>query len=242
MGLQKNLCESDGLVLKILALDTTSNVGSIALLENENVLEQVFWENASSHTSVLAIELRKILSKASLPLDEIDLWAVSQGPGSFTGLRIALAFVKGITLMNEKPVLGISTLEAMRMLNPEHQTTLTCPVLDARRGQVFAAVYRAGECLLEEACYEPRKYFEQVKSIIDSESVIPYFVGNGTEIYVKDFQDVFVSNSFKIIDKFNLSLSECVARTALLKLQQGLAPAQSSSLRAHYLRSSAAEG
>ncbi len=227
--------------MKILALDTTSNIGSIALLEDENLIAEQSWENPSSHTSVLPVQLKKILEQTQSSLNEIDFYAVAKGPGSFTGIRIGLAFVKGLTLLNEKPVMGISTLEAMSLAYP---TALTCPILDARREQIFAAAYDSQFSLQElfpEGAYNPLDFFKEIKALSEKKSILPLFIGSGSESYSEELHKVFGSKPFKIEVKMKIPLARIIALKAF-KSKKEIPPFISSQeLSPYYLRGAAVE-
>lgn len=226
--------------MKILALDTTSNLGSVALLENETVLKEISWENPSSHTALLPLQLKKILEQTKVPLDEMDFFAVAKGPGSFTGIRVGLAFVKGLTLLSEKPVLGISTLETLGNISP---IGLVGPILDARREQIFGALYRhsaeALEILIQEQAEFPEKFFEKIKNLQKTESHPLVFLGNGAKKYA-DFIRKEWGESAQIISEIP-PLASFIGRLAFNKFKQGLTSASGIDLLPSYLRESAAE-
>ena len=126
----------------ILALDTSSPAGSLALLRDANVLsERVSTDHEPYSASVLR-ETRELLDGARISLEEIDLFAVDAGPGSFTGLRVGLTTVKGWAEVLGKPVAAVSGLEAMAaQVSPSLAAgSLVAAVMDARRGQIFGAV------------------------------------------------------------------------------------------------------
>lgn len=125
-----------------LALDTSSEIGSIALAHGDRLLEQARLEAPGGFGQTLFGELEALLTRQNVRLSDIDLYAAGKGPGSFTGVRIALAAVKGLAEVNGKPVIGVSNLAALAEFGSEE---LRAPVFDARRGEVFAALYdRAG--------------------------------------------------------------------------------------------------
>ncbi len=130
----------------ILALDTTSEFGSVALrCHGQTVAEQTLHApEGFAHLIFQAIE--KLLSAAGIALDEIDCFAAASGPGSFTGVRIGLSAVKGLAEGMGKPAVGVSNLRAMSSFgNLAHRAV----VLDARRGEVFGAVYDSNLKIVE---------------------------------------------------------------------------------------------
>lgn len=125
----------------ILALDTSSLSGSVAALRDETLLGVVSTRGLENYSSRLFRHLDFLLQDLSLGLKDFDLFAVSAGPGSFTGLRVGLAAAKGWAEVYSKPVAGISALEAVAAQSPSRAPILV-PVLDARRSQFYFGVYR----------------------------------------------------------------------------------------------------
>ena len=127
--------------MKILALDSTALTASVALCEDQTLLAEYTVENGNTHSQTLLPMVESILSMFELTTDEIDLFAASAGPGSFTGVRIGAATVKGLAFDTQKPCLGVSTLEALAE-NLSMMNGLVCPVMNARRKQVYTALFR----------------------------------------------------------------------------------------------------
>ena len=124
--------------MTLLGLDLTSEFGSLAIRRGgETLLEQSI-ESRTGFAHLVFPAIQKILGEAGLSLSEVDCFAVSTGPGAFTGLRVALAATKGLADVRGKPALGVSKLRAMASFGTEAHRLV---MLDARRGEVFAAVY-----------------------------------------------------------------------------------------------------
>lgn len=121
-----------------LAVDTVGEIGSIALAEDDRILGQVRLESPGGFGQTLFGELGKLLAHCGVRLADVELYAAGCGPGSFTGVRIGLAAVKGLAEVTGKPALGISNLAA---LAASGSGELRAPVIDARRGEVFTAVF-----------------------------------------------------------------------------------------------------
>jgi tRNA threonylcarbamoyladenosine biosynthesis protein TsaB len=125
----------------ILALDTSTPAGSVAVLRGERVLGAVSAWKEETYSSRMFRHLEFLLSELSLGLERFDLFAVAAGPGSFTGLRVGLTAVKGWAEVYGKPIAAISSLEAVAA-QAHSQLPILVPVLDARRGQVYFGFYR----------------------------------------------------------------------------------------------------
>jgi tRNA threonylcarbamoyladenosine biosynthesis protein TsaB len=128
----------------ILALDTSSPSGSVAVLRDERIIGSVSMWTDEVYSARMFRHVEFLLRELSLRLDEFDLFAVAAGPGSFTGLRVGLAAVKGWAEVYQKPVAAISGLEAVA-IQSHSRVPLLVPVLDARRGQVYFGFYRRAD-------------------------------------------------------------------------------------------------
>jgi tRNA threonylcarbamoyladenosine biosynthesis protein TsaB len=151
----------NGAVL-ILALDTSSNAGSLAVLRDEKLIGLVSTLGQETYSSRMFRHLEFLLRDLSLKLEQFDLFAVSAGPGSFTGLRVGLTAAKGWAEVYNKPVVGVSVLEAIAAQSNSAAAVLV-PAFDARRGEVYFGVYRRGKHLLaregEECVLRPEDFF-----------------------------------------------------------------------------------
>src|ERR1700751_4685062 len=156
----------------VLALDTSSPSGSLAVLRDEKVVGVVSTATGEVYSSRMFRELEFLLGELSLRMEEFELFAVAAGPGSFTGLRVGLAAVKGWAEVYRKPIAAVSALEAVAV-QAHTNAGLIVPVLDARRGQVYFGLYRratggAGEIRLvldgEEYVMTPAEFFEALRN------------------------------------------------------------------------------
>lgn len=127
--------------MKILAIDSTAIVASVALCDDEKLVALYTVNNGNTHSETLLPMVESALSVSKLTVDDIGLFAVSEGPGSFTGVRIGVATVKGLAFGREVPCVGVSTLEALAY-NLKGSKGIICPVMNARRNQVYNALFR----------------------------------------------------------------------------------------------------
>jgi tRNA threonylcarbamoyladenosine biosynthesis protein TsaB len=125
----------------ILAVDTTHEFGSLALLRGPDVLEETLLHSPEGFGQILFGRLAELLARNGCAVADVDCFASASGPGSFTGVRIGLAAVKGLAEASGKPVVAVSNLAAMATFG---SAALRAVVLDARRGEVYGAVYTAG--------------------------------------------------------------------------------------------------
>lgn len=157
-----------------LAIDTSTLAGSIAVLRDDYVLGMVGASADETYSSRLFRHLRFLLAELHLSLDQFDFFSVASGPGSFTGLRVGLAAVKGWAEAFSKPVAGVSALAAVAS-QATAQAPLVVSLIDARRGQVFGAVYeRKGQELVlrgEERVLTPEEFFASLGEWVGEEPV-----------------------------------------------------------------------
>lgn len=125
----------------ILALDSTAVVASVAVCRDEAPIATFTVKNGNTHSETLLPMVEAALKAAGVTVSEIDLFACSEGPGSFTGVRIGAATVKGLAFGRGKNCLGVSTLEALAE-NVTFFDGVICPVMNARRGQVYNALFK----------------------------------------------------------------------------------------------------
>lgn len=128
-----------------LNIDTATEQASVCLSEDDRILDMQISADQKNHASFLQPAIQKLLQKTGIQLSEIDAVTVTGGPGSYTGLRVGLASAKGICFTLNKPLIIINTLEVMATAAKEGESKedkfLICPMIDARRMEVFTAVY-----------------------------------------------------------------------------------------------------
>lgn len=130
--------------MKILALDSSGIVASVAVLEDDTLLAEYTVNYKKTHSQTLLPMLDEVVRMTELDLESIDAIAVAAGPGSFTGLRIGSATAKGLGLALNKPLIGVPTVEALAY-NLFGTQGMVCPIMDARRSQVYTGIYRFEE-------------------------------------------------------------------------------------------------
>lgn len=167
--------------MKILALESSAVAASAAVCEDEFLLAQVFQNSGLTHSRTLLPMVESMLDNCGLSLDQIELIAVASGPGSFTGLRIGLAAAKGLAWAGEKRCCGVSTLEAMAW-NAACADGLICCAMDARRKQVYNALFRARDGELERLTEDRAISLEALFAQLDELGETPLLVGDGAEL------------------------------------------------------------
>ena len=174
----------------ILSIETSTTVCSVALSDGglTVVEEKLFLEK--SHSNLLTLVIESIMKHAGLKLGELDAVAVSKGPGSYTGLRIGVSIAKGVCYALDKPLLSVNTLKAMaHEVNQFNvQGSLLCPMIDARRMEVYTALYDGG---LKEIQATSAKILDEGSFSEPLRDTSMLFFGNGSD----KFSDLMKDNA-----------------------------------------------
>lgn len=132
----------------ILAVDTSGGVCSAAVLRDSKILSESYMNDKRTHSETIGPMIDFCLSCANIDIKEADLFACASGPGSFTGLRIGIGMMKAFAHASQKPVIGVNTLDALAF-NALGTDEIVCPIIDARRGEVYTATYKNGSRISE---------------------------------------------------------------------------------------------
>jgi len=150
----------------ILAVDTTTPSGSVALAEDGALLGEAAVESAATHSARLLRAGDFLLGAHGLGIEDVGAFAVAAGPGSFTGIRIGVGAVKSLAFASGRPVAPVSTLAALAAKLEGGPETLGCPLLDAKKGEIYAALFAAGPGGLAEVvpqgAYEPEAFLARL--------------------------------------------------------------------------------
>ncbi len=128
--------------MKILGIDTSTRISSLAIIENEEIVVELnINSNYKKTSSILVLAIQDLLKRVDWKLDELDGLAVSLGPGSFTGLRVGLGVVKGLSYATSLPVVGVNSLDVLAYSWKE-APFLICPLLECKKGELFYGVFK----------------------------------------------------------------------------------------------------
>lgn len=147
--------------MKVLAVETSTEIGGIALAEDEVLLGEITLYLQGKFSEGLVGALKWLLEATSVQLDEIEGIAVGLGPGSFTGLRVGLAFAKGLAFSLKKPLVGVPSMDAMAF--GIEKKGLICCLLDAKKGELYVALFKDGKPLGPVALLKPKEVLELLK-------------------------------------------------------------------------------
>ncbi len=226
--------------MKILAFDTSSVSGSIALVEDNTLVAELTSQSVAAHAVWLLPNIEGFLKGLALSVHDIDLFAVVSGPGSFTGLRIGVSAVKGLAWSSRKKVVGISSLYALA-LNARSALMPVCPVLDARKGEVYAALYRCGnggmENIMAESVITPAELCERIAASGIQTPVV--FSGSALNAYADDIKRMVKDALFAPEPLWHIRASNvALAAFEKLRTEEPLDPA---GLALVYLRKSVSQ-
>ncbi len=167
--------------MKLLAIDSSAKVAAAAICTEERILAETQLHTGLTHSQTLMPICKALLKTADISLEELDGFALSAGPGSFTGLRIGMAAVKGMAFAADKLCYPVSTLEALayNMLGFEG---LICPVMDARRGQVYNALFAATATAVKRLCDDRAIAITALAAELASHTAPIFLCGDGAEL------------------------------------------------------------
>lgn len=167
----------------ILALESSAKAASVALVQDGVLLSQSMQCSGLTHSRTLLPMAEDLIKNADASLEDVDVFAVSQGPGSFTGVRIGVAAVKGLAWASEKPVVGVSTLEAMAWQGlAAGEGRLVCCAMDARRSQVYNALFEIQDGKPVRLTEDRAISAEALISELSSNDAEPFLVGDGAAL------------------------------------------------------------
>ncbi len=224
--------------MKILGIETSGQVAGVAVAEDGKLLAEMNLSYKKEHSTTIMPMLDTLLNALNLQPSDIDLCAVTNGPGSFTGLRIGVATIKGFCFQS-KQVIPVPTLDALAY-NVYDQKNLVVPIMDARRNQVYTAVYYQGNRLTEYEALPLPELLQKVTEYGTNYHTGVVFLGDGVYAYgetLRAYTDLAVSFA---TENNCLQRASSVALLAFSLYEQGKA-CSAEELPIYYLRKSQAE-
>ncbi|MGC8796748.1 tRNA (adenosine(37)-N6)-threonylcarbamoyltransferase complex dimerization subunit type 1 TsaB [Thermodesulfovibrio sp. 3462-1] len=220
--------------MRILGIDTSTKFAGIAVLEDGKLIAQSTMQFMAGHSEKLLPEIAHVLEIMKIPIETIDYYAITAGPGSFTGLRVGVSTVKGFCFMTQKKVIPVSTLEVIAWSFPYCKYQI-CPILDARKSEVFAALFKWTETQIQRI---------KEDSVINLEALIQWikektvFIGSGAELYKEKLIEKLGNKAILLPQVYSLPDPAIVAFVALQRLKEAI---HAKDLKPVYLRKSEAE-
>ena len=204
--------------MKILSIDTASDVCGVSILENNNLIEKFDVITKESHSQRLMPIIENAFKKPKLTIDDIDLIVCDIGPGSFTGIRIGIATVKAFCDSKDIIPIGISSLEALAY-SIKNNSKIICSIINAKNDNCYFALYEKSKDNTLQTLIEPEaENIDTTLSILNSYNLdtlnnqIISFVGDGSKVYKDKILEVFsnsiiVDDKNDILDSYNLGLA-----------------------------------
>ena len=224
--------------MKILGIDTTGQTASAALIEGDKLIAEFTLNYKLTHSQTIMPMISEIIERTETKKEEIGCIACAAGPGSFTGLRIGAATAKGLALGLDCPIVAVPTLDALAF-NIYETDKIICPIMDARRGQVYAAFYMWEDdrlVRLTEHMAEPIEIIIEIAETFDGLEIV--FLGDGVPVHKEKLSEnpefLFAPASC------SLQRASSVASLGALMAEEGLAKS-GEEFELIYLRKSQAE-
>lgn len=209
--------------MKILAIDSSGLVASVAVVEDEVTLAEFTVNYKKTHSQTLLPMLENVREMIELNMETVDAVAVAAGPGSFTGLRIGSATAKGLALALEKPIIPVPTLEGLAY-NLYGTDKTVCPIMDARRAQVYTGIYefvRQGDTLSMLTCMEQSALdIHELIQKLNQRNREVIFLGDGVPVFCEAIkQEMKVPYLFAPAPMNRQRAAAVAARAAVLYAQ-----------------------
>ena len=223
--------------MKVLGIDTATMMGSIGLLDDNAVIAEYSLNIKATHSERLIPAADKLLKDAGIDLKDLDGFAVSIGPGSFTGLRIGLATIKGFAMGCSKPITAVSTLEALafNLAFAEHQV---CPILNARKNEVYTALFKSDRKGGMKRIVNDRA--ADINAVLNELNDDTIFLGDAVNLYRDIILEKLRDKAHFAAKTINMPSGASVAEIGLLKLKKGMIE-DASSLMPFYISRPVAE-
>ena len=218
----------------ILAFETSAKAASAALLRDGVLLGESYQNTGLTHSQTLLVMAQDLLAQCGLKVSDVTHVAVAEGPGSFTGIRIGVAAAKGLSWGGELPLCGVSTLEAMA-LSLGAWEGYVCPVMDARRSQVYNALFRAEKGKLTRLREDRAISLEELGKELETLELPVFLVGDGCYVAHKALPATVMPPEHKLHQR-----ASGVALAAAEKIARGEC-CDGAALTPNYLRLSQAE-
>ena len=222
----------------ILAFETTAKASSVALMQDGRLLAESYQNTGMTHSQTLLSMAQDMLKSSGLTPKDVQAVAVAAGPGSFTGVRIGVAAAKGFAWGGEVPCYGVSTLEAMARNLGVYEGFVVC-AMDARRSQVYNAVFSANQGELTRLCPDRAISLEELGAELKNYEKPIFLVGDGSILCYNQLKDQ-VSGLVLPPEHRRHQRAAGVALAAMEQIARG-EPADAAALTPNYLRLSQAE-
>ena len=210
--------------MKILGIDSSGLVASVAIVEDDRLVAEYNLQYKITHSQTLLPMLEEIRNRIHLDMQTIDAIAVAAGPGSFTGLRIGAATVKGLGLALGKPIIPVPTLEGMAY-NCYGTDLLVCPIMDARRNQVYTGLYsfeKEDRIRMKSVMEQTAVGFDELAAKLNVLGREVLFLGDGVPVFAEAMKELLRIPYYFAPAHMNRQRAASVAALGKEKFEQGI--------------------
>lgn len=210
--------------MKILGIDSSGLVASVAIVEDDRLVAEYNLQYKITHSQTLLPMLEEIRNRIHLDMQTIDAIAVAAGPGSFTGLRIGAATVKGLGLALGKPIIPVPTLEGMAY-NCYGTDLLVCPLMDARRNQVYTGLYifeKEDRIRMKSVMEQTAEGFDELAAKLNVLGREVLFLGDGVPVFAEAMKELLRIPYYFAPAHMNRQRAASVAALGKEKFEQGI--------------------
>ncbi|PAB59347.1 tRNA (adenosine(37)-N6)-threonylcarbamoyltransferase complex dimerization subunit type 1 TsaB [Anaeromicrobium sediminis] len=200
--------------MKILSIDTSSIVSTVSIIDEHKLIGEEIVNSKLTHSEKLMPAIDRVLKNCEFTIDDIDVISVALGPGSFTGIRIGIATAKALAHSKGKNIIGVSTLDGLA-LNMPMCHMLVCPILDARRNQVYTAVYKWDKDNLEIIRKHEAIELDEVLEYLMARPESVVFLGDGVEKYREIIEEKLKDKAYFAPRSVNMPRASSIGEIAL---------------------------
>lgn len=222
----------------VLSVDSSYSTATCALIKDDKILAEINLNDKKQHSVILMRLIDSILKEYEIDINDIDAFIISRGPGSFTGLRIGMATLKGLAFASKKPLISVSTLDALAYNSISFQGII-CPIMDALRDNIYTCLYKNENNNLTPLIKEQCLNINELVTILKEQTLPIIFVGDGVTKH-KEFLQENIPNSFFAPNHSNFPKASSVGELGIKKINDGVIE-NIDSINPIYLRKSQAE-
>ncbi|QPJ86009.1 tRNA (adenosine(37)-N6)-threonylcarbamoyltransferase complex dimerization subunit type 1 TsaB [Sarcina sp. JB2] len=222
----------------VLSVDSSYSTATCALIKDDKILAEINLNDKKQHSVILMRLIDSILKEYEIDINDIDAFIISRGPGSFTGLRIGMATLKGLAFASKKPLISVSTLDALAYNSISFQGII-CPIMDALRDNIYTCLYKNENNNLTPLIKEQCLNINELITILKEQTLPIIFVGDGVAKH-KEFLQENIPNSFFAPNHSNFPKASSVGELGIKKINDGIIE-NIDSINPIYLRKSQAE-
>jgi len=228
--------------MRALAIDTSTAMAGIAVMDESGLQAEYLLRDKKTHSHKLVPMLDELLKSLTLNPSDIDIYAAVTGPGSFTGLRIGVTTIKSIAYAMNKPTVGIPSLDALANAVPVREDTVVCPIMDARNNQVYTALYKYRNGLMENVSEYMGVHISELVRYIEENHGDAHvlFAGDGVSLH-RDFLKIELNERCTFMPDFSLQQMAASAAQLALSMASRGETVGCMELAPFYLRPSQAE-